>query len=139
MGFGWTMGGVQSAQDAYNYDRQGISKLKAQDQADAIREGMRMRELTRKQQELSFQQQQQSLADRTNPDGSIRSDAEYAQSLKEREGNFNDQLAQRGWQTRQAYAEQQRQKINNEQRASATELAQQRMGRRVNVAIPTAS
>jgi hypothetical protein len=88
---------------------------------------------------MGLQQQQQALADRRNPDGSIKTDAEYAFDLEKRKGEFNDSIAQRGWRTRQQYAEEQRQKVNNEQRATATELAQKRMGRRVNVAIPTGS
>jgi hypothetical protein len=136
----------QMIQDAGNYQQAGISKLKSQDQADSIREGMRMRDINRQQAELGLEQQRQSMAQqqadfnaRRNPDGSIKSDADYTESLKEREGNFNDQIAQRGWQLRQDYAEQQRQKVNNEQRSNATALAQQRMGRRVNVSLPTAS
>ena len=129
--------GVQ--REANQFDaakRYNLSNLQALDQADQFNESRRMREITRKQAELGLQQQQQALADRRNPDGSIKTDAEYAFDLEKRKGEFNDSIAQRGWRTRQQYAEEQRQKVNNEQRASATELAQKRMGRRVNVAIP---
>jgi hypothetical protein len=132
--------GVQ--QEAGQFDaakRYNLSNLQALDQADSLNEARRMREITRKQAELGLQQQQQALADRRNPDGSIKTYAEYAFDLEKRKGEFNDSIAQRGWRTRQQYAEEQRQKVNNEQRATATELAQKRMGRRVNVAIPTAS
>ena len=132
--------GVQ--QEANQFDaakRYNLSNLQALDQADSLNEARRMREITRKQAEMSLQQQQQALADRRNPDGSIKTDAEYAFDLEKRKGEFNDLIAQRGWRTRQQYAEEQRQKVNNEQRATATELAQKRMGRRVNVAIPTGS
>ena len=131
-----------ASQEGRQFDaakRYNLSNLQALDQADQFNEARRMREITRKQAEMGLQQQQQALADRRNPDGSIKTDAEYTFELEKRKGEFNDSIAQRGWRTRQQYAEEQRQKVNNEQRATASELAQRRMGRRVNVAIPTAS
>ena len=132
--------GVQ--QEANQFDaakRYNLSNLQALDQADQFNEARRMREITRKQAEMSLQQQQQAVADRRNPDGSIKTDAEYAFDLEKRKGEFNDSMAERGWRKRFDAAEWQRRAVQNQQRADATTLAQQRMGRRVNVAIPTGS
>ena len=130
--------GVRREADQFDAARRyNLPNLQALDQADQFNEARRMREITRKQAEMSLQQQQQALADRRKPDGSPMTEAEYAFDLEKRKGEFNDSIAQRGWRTRQQYAEEQRQKVNNEQRANATELAQKRMGRKVNVQIPT--
>jgi hypothetical protein len=129
-------------QEAGQFDaakRYNLSNLQALDQADQFNEARRMREITRKQAEMGLQQQQQALADRRKPDGSPMTEAEYAFDLEKRKGEFNDSIAQRGWRTRQQYAEEQRQKVINEQRSNAWDLAQARMGRRVNAGIPRGS
>jgi hypothetical protein len=125
-----SMGYMRNLQRASLEDRHGLMNEQVTSQADALREERRMREINRKAAELGVKKQEAELADRRNPDGSLKSDAEYAFELEKRKGEFNDSIAERGWRKRQEAARAQRLEIENENKADASGLFNARAGRR---------